>query len=943
MRRAVLCWEDGDQLAGASAMASPIASPIPLRYDTSSHTESDIRRRDTPLPQYEKTQSAPSFTLNLQEDKSNPGRFQLVVNIDPKHQIPPGDVSQRTPTLTKDATPLPSSVLYQTQKTSPPTSPVQDKHGWTDLNTLPSEFLQNVVPDWNVTFSRSDSTASTQSKTLADIKARIKRKGRGYVVRLLKGSSLDPGDVAEVDLGQSVGGGDGAPLELDASPLRAELDGGRVGDSVKMEDPSTGESVIGRPDVFEIGTSNEPGVERSPSALNSRTDHQPSYQTLASRVSTRSVVDESLSDAETLIPEVRSIGGRMDDDETDCEPFSRRSSLFPVRTNSASSIVKTPTRGLSVVGPVRRVEKSSRIRLKGNAELGRSGAHKSIKRHSPQNSVMFALPSKPVQDAHVGLRQRLRTASRNSEQQNLAPQENSTWQHTIRESVERKPGHSRRSSVDDVRLASKPKGKLRLQTNIARPASANTSPITRRKKSPRVYKSSSSSSSMASSPETQGRGQSSRWSEVDGPDELREALQKVLETAPQSIQRIGETSERSVPRIVKPDDELNVGEIPLPAELEIRPMIVSTKSSMMTFWGLALSALTEKLHDGFTVLRDSYGAEPRVPPGHVRVRWTCSCGDNLYDDFIERRPGAARLLEAYLNRPQAHVSSPSSRSSTATSMFSVFDTTSRASTLATPSSTYGGSSPWGRSDGTSKPTPPRLSTSSPFSVRIGSYAEESWLLTCANEGRFTPKIVHLDVNEARIRSDRDLALVLREHYDQINRRWLSWARLRSLTTIEFVQFEVHRNRFADIRAAPSMPPVSATSAAPVSPTNEKSQTPSHQPYNFEPIDLLPPVGSTYLLHLFKHPTDYDGELITYLRCPKRRQRLEFGMGWGINLVEGFLPQRVWAVAVVMGVGSAVFAILWTIKNGDIQGAFGVAGWVLGTTGLLMGAMQAWLD
>jgi hypothetical protein len=220
--------------------------------------------------------------------------------------------------------------------------------------------------------------------------------------------------------------------------------------------------------------------------------------------------------------------------------------------------------------------------------------------------------------------------------------------------------------------------------------------------------------------------------------------------------------------------------------------------------------------------------------------------------------------------------------------------------------------------------------------------EESWLLTCANEGRLTPKIVHLDVNAGRIRSDKDLALVLREHYEQLNRRWFNWARLRSLATIEFVQFEVHRNRFADIRATPSMPPVSTPSASSPSST-KKSLSPSQQPYTFEPIELLPPVGSTYLLHLFKHPSDYDGELITYLRSPKRRERLDCGMGWGINLVEGFVAQRVWTVALLLGVGSGMFATLYTLKFGDIQGAFGVAAWMLSIGGLVMGGLQAWLE
>ena len=123
-----------------------------------------------------------------------------------------------------------------------------------------------------------------------------------------------------------------------------------------------------------------------------------------------------------------------------------------------------------------------------------------------------------------------------------------------------------------------------------------------------------------------------------------------------------------------------------------------------------------------------------------------------------------------------------------------------------------------------------------------------------------------------------------------------------------VQFEVHQNRFADFRKIPDLPPL------------------GREDYCFEPADLLPPVGGQYLLHLFKHPEDYDGELITYLRAPKKQGRLQIGVGWyviaynhlsrhlhhaclhyetcadhtltvsrGINLVEGFLPNKVWMV------------------------------------------------
>ena len=155
---------------------------------------------------------------------------------------------------------------------------------------------------------------------------------------------------------------------------------------------------------------------------------------------------------------------------------------------------------------------------------------------------------------------------------------------------------------------------------------------------------------------------------------------------------------------------------------------------------------------------------------------------------MERRRGAARLLEAYLNRPQVHTPSSPSSSSTSSTFSSVFSSSSTASTLATPQSTFnpGSSSSWGQGD-SSKHSPTRLRNNNPFSVRIGSYPEPQWLLTCANEGRYTPKIVHLDVNTARIRSDKDLAMALREHYNQVNRRWFRILKLRGLTTIDFVQ------------------------------------------------------------------------------------------------------------------------------------------------------------
>jgi len=157
-------------------------------------------------------------------------------------------------------------------------------------------------------------------------------------------------------------------------------------------------------------------------------------------------------------------------------------------------------------------------------------------------------------------------------------------------------------------------------------------------------------------------------------------------------------------------------------------------------------------------------------------------------------------------------------------------------------------------------------------------------------------------------SDKDLANSLREHYFNVNKKWWKGLRLRGLATIEFVQFEVHQNRFADIRKCPDMP-----------------HLPGKSGYEFEPSDLLPPVGSTYLLHLFRHPEDYDGELITYYRAPKKHGRLHLGPGWGINLVEGFLADKVWMFAsLFFAVASLIFGVTYAVKKDDLQGAFSIA-------------------
>ena len=113
-------------------------------------------------------------------------------------------------------------------------------------------------------------------------------------------------------------------------------------------------------------------------------------------------------------------------------------------------------------------------------------------------------------------------------------------------------------------------------------------------------------------------------------------------------------------------------------------------------------------------------------------------------------------------------------------------------------------------------------------------------------------------------------------------------------------------------------------------------------YEFERYELVPPVGSTYLMHLFKHPHEYDGENVTYSRIPKRRSQIkEFGPAWGIHLVEGYVAERVYLALIILStLGSVVFVIVWVLKAGDIQTAFSVASFAMAFVTLVFMYIQS---
>jgi hypothetical protein len=582
--------------------------------------------RGTPLPQYEKTQSVP-FTLTLQEEKDKPGQFQLVVNVDSHQKDGDGNHLKTSPSkkLVASLQEAPSlgydvPQLYQTQRSSPPSTPQTERQGWSDLDAIPPEFLQKVVPDWKVTFSRSDSTASAQSRKLADIKARIKKSGKGFVVRLLKGNA-EANDVREVQLGR--GPVEQLPTlsELDSTAPPVELDT-EVTNAVADQVPSA---------VFEIGSSGEPGIDSIPRPATTRAVSSiPQWlsQTSSEPGTRFSMLEDNLSDAETLLPDVQSVM-----DHTDVEPTTTDSSVPPTRSSSVLSIVKTPTRGLSVVGPVRRVEKGTRVRAKGKmarVDLNRTGARKSFICRSPQGTISESTAS-----------QRAPNATPASASTHEARSDPSSLDEASDEGADKKRNmHKRRTQSYTQELPNRKterqnlvsgnqsRTRLRLDTRLPPSNSAGTSPATIQRSSPRmikVPKPSKDDISPDCARKTKSAGDSPVWSEVDSADaeDVREALKRAFGEVAEDLGSSRAQSKQPIPSIKVPVDDDERGMYTLPPGLEIRSAPTTSGNRLTMFCGLAMSAVLDKVVEGVQHLRDTYGSEPAVPAHHVRVRWTC--------------------------------------------------------------------------------------------------------------------------------------------------------------------------------------------------------------------------------------------------------------------------------------------------------------------------------
>lgn len=151
----------------------------------------------------------------------------------------------------------------------------------------------------------------------------------------------------------------------------------------------------------------------------------------------------------------------------------------------------------------------------------------------------------------------------------------------------------------------------------------------------------------------------------------------------------------------------------------------------------------------------------------------------MFDDFIERRPGAARDLEKRLNKKAATGSGPSQDQRSAAN--------SRAKS---PPTTVSAQSPRSWDNDISLETPSRsyepcLRGRADDSISIDCDPERHWLLVCARSKERPTSLTQLDL--CCTSSDKELFQDLKQTYVRLKSKWARVFSFKKVQSIRFVQ------------------------------------------------------------------------------------------------------------------------------------------------------------
>ncbi|KAK4198300.1 hypothetical protein QBC40DRAFT_205206 [Triangularia verruculosa] len=314
--------------------------------------------------------------------------------------------------------------------------------------------------------------------------------------------------------------------------------------------------------------------------------------------------------------------------------------------------------------------------------------------------------------------------------------------------------------------------------------------------------------------------------------------------------------------------------------------------------------------------------QPKVSAGHVRISWTCRCGDRLRLEVHESRLQAATAFVKQAAGSNAGTVTTRRRiegSSASASSSSQASTSTDAPAANSPSS--GPHSP------DTSPSDEEAETVTPPFIPTGA---KKYLLLCVNtaslHGIGQRKLVNVDVTN--IEDDGELFQALRNAYTTLSQT--SWNPFLIPKTMHYVKFQLIFLQKSgelvghyEVDSIPSLKQV------------------SKQEYAFWPCppDMGElPISPDLFMHAFLDPGNHMGTLAVQ-RLPKKlwaelrwngqvHGHFNIPTGWGIYIVEGVYWALVWWWTILALVAVTILTVAWSALMDDVQGGTGLGQYCL---------------
>ncbi|RYP44158.1 hypothetical protein DL768_009352 [Monosporascus sp. mg162] len=362
-----------------------------------------------------------------------------------------------------------------------------------------------------------------------------------------------------------------------------------------------------------------------------------------------------------------------------------------------------------------------------------------------------------------------------------------------------------------------------------------------------------------------------------------------------------------------------------------------------------IESAAQKLQELRNILSDYM--QPRVPPGYVRVSWTCRCGKRLRIQVAKSRERAS-VAFAQLANGSSNAGGVSVRGSDVDDSSS---TSSRTGTLGGSSSARS-SSP-SLDSASMDPSVGGQEAPDPF-IPAGT---KKYMLLCVNSGIRLIRLANVDVTD--VSNEQEMFERLQAAYHEFRGKWRGNLLIKpksmhyvkvspSLFTSQATNIQVPANprQFQLLYLKKSMECVGSYQINSVPSRKEIIS----QEYAFSPCPPLlgdVPIPPNIFMHIFLNPGDHLGSMATEMLPKKLRIKLfsdgsinnafDLPVGWGFYIVEGvdwFLTG--WCViSIVLMI--TVLTVTWSITMQDVQGGTGIGQYCVAVLAVFVPAI--WLS